>query len=88
MLTVEIYDDHNLINLALQDLDTDDFESCEFSTKLESKLLEIWKNNWHVSDSKIIQTTRKVSYFGPYKGKVIEFLMSLEHKPLAFLYLQ
>eukprot|EP00493_Phyllostaurus_siculus_P007498 UN07580 len=31
MLTVRVYDDYNLI--ALQDLDTDDFESCEFSTK-------------------------------------------------------
>ena len=31
MLTVRVYDDYNLI--ALQDLDTDDIERCEFSTK-------------------------------------------------------
>ena len=30
---------------------------------LEPKLMEIWKNYWHVSDTKIIQTTQKSSYF-------------------------
>ena len=31
MITVRVYDDYNLI--ALQGLDTDDFEGSEFSTK-------------------------------------------------------
>ena len=31
MITVRVYDDYNLI--ALQDLDTKEFESCEFSKK-------------------------------------------------------
>ena len=35
MLTVKIYDDYNLI--ALQGLDIDDFEDCEFSTKSRAK---------------------------------------------------
>ena len=34
-----------------------------FHGSLEPKLVEIWKNKWHVSDTKIIQTTRKSSYF-------------------------
>ena len=43
-----------------------------FHGSLEPKLLEIWKNYWHVSDTKIIQTTQKSSYFAfvkLYKGK-------------------
>ena len=31
MITVKVYDDYNLI--ALQDLDTNDFDGCEFSKK-------------------------------------------------------
>ena len=36
------YDDYNLI--ALQGLDTDDLEGCEFHRSLEPKLLEVWNN--------------------------------------------
>ena len=35
MLTVRIYDNYNL--MALQDLDTDDIEGCEFSKKFRAK---------------------------------------------------
>ena len=35
MLTVSVYDDYNLI--ALQGLDTNDFESCESSTKFRTE---------------------------------------------------
>ena len=35
MLTVRVYDNYNLI--ALQVLDTDDFEGCEFSKKLRAE---------------------------------------------------
>ena len=35
MLTVIVYDDYNLI--ALQYLDTDDFDSCEFSKKFRAE---------------------------------------------------
>ena len=34
MLTVRVYDDYNLI--ALQGLDTDDFEGCELSKKFRA----------------------------------------------------
>ena len=51
LYTVRVYDNYYLI--ALQGLDTDDIESCEFSEKLEPKLVKIWKNEWHVSDTKI-----------------------------------
>ena len=34
MLTVRVYDNYNL--MALQDLGTDDIESCEFSKKLRA----------------------------------------------------
>eukprot|EP00493_Phyllostaurus_siculus_P020244 UN20569 len=51
-----------------------------FQRSLEPKLVEIWKNYWHVSDIKIIQTTRKSNFFSfirPYKGKVVGFSNSL-----------
>ena len=35
MLTVRVYDDYNLI--ALQGLNTEDLEGCEFSKKFRSK---------------------------------------------------
>ena len=35
MLTVRVYDNYNLI--ALQDLDTDDIEGCEFSKKFRAE---------------------------------------------------
>ena len=35
MITVRVYDDYNLI--ALQALDTDDLEGCEFSKKFRAK---------------------------------------------------
>ena len=35
MITVRVYDNYNLI--ALQELDTDDIESCEFSKKFRAK---------------------------------------------------
>ena len=61
----------------------------------ETKLEEIRKNEWCVSDMKIIQTTRKSSYFAfitAYKGKVTGFSSSLDdfsvrHNPLVFSYL-
>ena len=66
-----------------------------FHGSLEPKLLEVWKNYWHVSDTKIIQTTQKSSYFAfvkLYKGKVAGFLSSLNdfsvrHMPIVFPYL-
>ena len=46
MLTVRVYDNYNLI--ALQGLDTDDIEGCEFSKKFRAEtkftLVDIWKN--------------------------------------------
>ena len=36
MLRVRVYDNYNLI--ALQGLDTDGFEGCEFSKKLRAKI--------------------------------------------------
>ena len=38
MLTVRVYDNYNLI--ALQGLDTDDFENCKFAKKFTSKTNE------------------------------------------------
>ena len=38
MLTVRVYDNYNLI--ALQGLDTDDIEGCEFSKKFTAKTSE------------------------------------------------
>ena len=35
MITVRVYDDYNLI--ALQDLDTNDFDGCEFSKKFRAE---------------------------------------------------
>ena len=35
MLTVRVYDTYNL--MALQDLDTDDIEGCEFSKKFRAE---------------------------------------------------
>ena len=35
MLTVRVYDNYNLV--ALQDLHTDDIESCEFSKKFRAE---------------------------------------------------
>ena len=35
MLTVRVYDNYNL--MALQDLDTDDIEGCEFSKKFRAE---------------------------------------------------
>ena len=35
MITVRIYDDYNLI--ALQDLDTNDFDGCEFAKKFRAE---------------------------------------------------
>ena len=35
MITVRTYDDYNLI--ALQDLDTNDFDGCEFSKKFRAE---------------------------------------------------
>ena len=40
-----------------------------FHGSLEPKLAEIWKNKLHVSDTKIIQTTRKSSYFAFIRPK-------------------
>ena len=37
MLTVRVYDNYNLI--ALQGLDADDFEGCEFSGKFRAKTI-------------------------------------------------
>ena len=37
MITVRVYDDYNLI--TLQDLDTDDLEGFEFSTKFRAKTI-------------------------------------------------
>ena len=37
MLTVRVYDDYNLI--ALQALDTDDLEGCEFSSKFRAETI-------------------------------------------------
>ena len=34
MLTVRVYDNYNIILIALQGLDTDDIEGCEFSKKI------------------------------------------------------
>ena len=60
MLTVRVYD-NNLI--ALQDLDTDDIEVCELSKKFIPETNGDMEKLMHVSDTKIIQTTRKSSYF-------------------------
>ena len=38
MLTVRVYDNYNLI--ALQGLDTDDFENCKFAKKFTSETNE------------------------------------------------
>ena len=37
MLTVRVYEDYNFI--PLQDLNTDDFENCEFSTKSRAETI-------------------------------------------------
>ena len=37
MITVRVYDDYNFI--GLQDLDTDDLEGFEFSTKFRAKTI-------------------------------------------------
>ena len=37
MVTVRVYDNYNLI--ALQGLDADDFEACEFSSKLRAETI-------------------------------------------------
>ena len=44
MLTLRVYADDNLI--ALQDLDTDDFENCNFAKKStsETTVMKIWRN--------------------------------------------
>ena len=55
MITVRGCDDYNYI--ALQAVDTDDFEVCEFSKKVRAKSIGDMKNSWAVSDTKIIQTT-------------------------------
>ena len=51
-----------------------------FQRSLEPELVEIWKNWWHVSDTKIIQTTRKFSYsklfVSKFKKVVIAFIKS------------
>ena len=41
MITVRVYDDYNFI--ALQDLDTDDLEGFEYSTKFRAKTIGDWK---------------------------------------------
>eukprot|EP00493_Phyllostaurus_siculus_P007357 UN07435 len=61
MLTVTGYDNYN--HIALQHLDINDFESCEFSTKSRAETIGDMKNYWHVSDTKIIQTTQRSSHF-------------------------
>ena len=38
MIMVRVFDDYNLI--ALQDLDTDDFENCKFAKKFTSETNE------------------------------------------------
>ena len=42
MLTVRVYDDYNFI--ALQTLDTDNFEGCEFSSKFRAETIGDMKN--------------------------------------------
>ena len=37
MITVRVYDDYNFI--ALQDLDTNDLEGCEFSSKFRAETI-------------------------------------------------
>ena len=58
MLTVRVYGNYNLI--ALSGLDADDFEGCEFSWKFRAETSGDMETQM---DSKIIQTTRKSSYF-------------------------
>ena len=41
MLTVRVYDNYNLI--ALQGLDADDFEGCEFSSKFRAETIRDMK---------------------------------------------
>ena len=80
--------------MTLQALNKDDFEGCECSTKFRAETKGDMKKR-HVSDTKIIQTTRKSTYFAfvrLYKGKVGGFSSSLNdfsvrHMPLVFPYL-
>ena len=66
-----------------------------FQRSLETKQEEIWENKWHVSDTKIIQTTGKSGYFTfimCYTIKLSGFSSSLgdfnvQHIPLVFPYL-
>ena len=61
--------------MALQDLDKITLKVASFQS-LEPKLVEICENRWHVSDTKLIQTTRESRYFAfirPYKRKVAGF---------------
>ena len=43
MITIRVYDHYN--SIALQAVETDDLEGCEFFQRsLEPKVVEIWKN--------------------------------------------
>ena len=71
-------DDYN--SIALQAVDIDDIEDWEFSKKFRAKSSGDMKKLMGWSDTKIIQTTWKSSYFAfitAYKGKVTEFSVSL-----------
>ena len=54
MITARGYDDYN--SIPLQADDTDDVEGYEFSKKFRAKSSGDIKNQWVVSDTKIIQT--------------------------------
>ena len=45
MITVRVYDDYNFI--GLQDLDTDDLEGFEFSTKFRAKTIEAIRKGYY-----------------------------------------
>ena len=70
-------------------------EVISFQRSLETKLEEIWKNQWCVSDIKIIQTSRKSNYFTFIMFDTLKlsgFSSSLDnfnvrHKLLIFPYL-
>ena len=93
MLTVRVHNNYNLI--ALQGLDKDGIEGCEFSKKFRAETIGYMEKVISCVGHYIIQTTRKSSYFAfvrPYKGKVAGFSsssndFSVRHMPLVFPYI-
>ena len=73
MLTVRVYDNYNLI--ALQGLDADDFEGCDFSSKVRAEIIR---------DMEITRQLYKVKEAG-FSSSLNDF--SVRHMPLIFPYL-